>query len=79
MNEEQAESAVDQMMGAMASSGTGSSGAKSNQLKMSSETVGSLLGEKMDQVAQLQAHFDSLKLEAENSPAQQHSRHVSLN
>ena len=89
-SEEQAAAAVNQMMGAMApqstvsssgSTGSGSGGqpgsSKANQLKMSSETVGSLLSEKLDEVAQLQAQFDAMKVDAENSPAQQHSRHVS--
>ena len=90
-SEEQAAAAVNQMMGVMApqstvlssgsTPGSGPGGqpgsSKANQLKMSSETVGSLLSEKLDEVAQLQAQFDAMKVDAENSPAQQHSRHVS--
>merc|ERR1712226_1511567 len=46
------------------------------QRSISSETVGSLLSEKLDEVAQLRSQFDAMKVEAENSPAQLHSKHV---
>ena len=60
----------------MTSSGSGAGG--KGQLKVSSETVGSLLSEKLDHVAQLRAEFASKKVAAENSPAQQHANQASF-
>ena len=69
------------MLGTMTSSnssvsGSAGSGGGGGAMKLSSVVVGSLLSEKVDQVAQLQAQFDVRKAEAENSPAQQHAKQV---